>query len=349
MADTLKRCLDDLESRLDEKVETQLYTQWVEFTENQSKSEVFEPRRLQRSVPRVEWPKVLINDTLENTELMALREYKTCSDLLENGEGYLLCVRSNYGTGIISSLFGAELFLLDKELDTLPTVKPLGDNKKIRDLVDKGVPDLDAGFGAKVMDMGRFFRDVAQRYPKIGKFVYQYHPDLQGPMDSADLVWGSDIFLAIYDEPDLLDSFLGLMTDTYIKFMKKWQESFQPAGPYTFHWGFMQKGSLMIREDSCTNLSPDNYARFIKPYDQTLLDIFNGGCLHFCGKGDHMIGQYSSLSGLYGINMTQPEYNDMEVIYKNTVDKGIKLLNFKTDAARLSQEQGRPLRGQVHI
>jgi hypothetical protein len=40
--------------------------------------------------------------------------------------------------------------------------------------------------------------------------------------------------------------------------------------------------------------------------------------------------------------MSQPEYNDMEIIYKNTVDRGIKLLAFnkKTAEAHLSREGG---------
>ena len=35
-----------------------------------------------------------------------------------------------------------------------------------------------------------------------------------------------------------------------------------------------------------------------------------------------------SIPDLTGVNMSQPEYNDMETIYRNTVDKGIPLLAF---------------------
>ena len=68
------------------------------------------------------------------------------------------------------------------------------------------------------------------------------------------------------------------------------------------------------------------------PYDGELLAKY-GGAEHFCGRGDHYIGKLCSLPGLYGVQMSQPHLNDMEIIYKNTVDRGIKLLVFKRDVA----------------
>ena len=35
----------------------------------------------------------------------------------------------------------------------------------------------------------------------------------------------------------------------------------------------------------------------------------------------------SEMSGLHAVNLTQPVFNNMEIIYRNTVDKGIKLIN----------------------
>jgi hypothetical protein len=37
-----------------------------------------------------------------------------------------MAVRANYGTGIIPTLFGAELFVMDEPLNTLQTTRPLG-------------------------------------------------------------------------------------------------------------------------------------------------------------------------------------------------------------------------------
>jgi hypothetical protein len=75
------------------------------------------------------------------------------------------------------------------------------------------------------------------------------------------------------------------------------------------------------------------------PYDKRLLDTFGGGAVHFCGRGDHYIPDLCSLEGVYGINMSQPECNDMETIYRATVDRGIPLLGFSR--ARAEQDKGR--------
>jgi hypothetical protein len=81
------------------------------------------------------------------------------------------------------------------------------------------------------------------------------------------------------------------------------------------------------------NLSPDMYDEFAAPYDGALLKRY-GGAVHFCGRGDHYVKSLCSLEGLYGINMSQPHLNDMEVIYQHSVDQGIKLLAFNKAVAQ---------------
>ena len=83
---------------------------------------------------------------------------------------------------------------------------------------------------------------------------------------------------------------------------------------------------------------------FVRPLDQRLFDEFGGGAIHFCGRGDHFIEAMSEMDGLYGVALSQPEYNNMETIYRHTVDKKIKLLGLAAEAV---QSAGRPLRGQV--
>lgn len=82
--------------------------------------------------------------------------------------------------------------------------------------------------------------------------------------------------------------------------------------------------------------------------DQRLLDEFGGGAIHFCGRGSHYIAHMARLHGLHAIAMSQPEYNDMEAIYQHTVDRGIKLLGLKREAAEQALARGRDLYGQVH-
>jgi hypothetical protein len=196
--------------------------------------------------------------------------------------------------------------------------------------------------------MGRYFVELFANYPNVSKYVHIYHPDLQGPMDICELLWGSDLFIDLIDTPDLVHSLLELITETYIRFMREWEQLVPPRDPYSPHWGMMHRGRIMIRDDSAMNLSPEMFDEFIKPYDQLLLSEFGGGAIHFCGKGDHYIESLAHMTGVYAVNMSQPECNDMERIFRNTIDKGIMLIGLRSDAVEAAISQGRDLRGRVH-
>jgi len=346
----LDRYLRDLEERIDPAVEEDLLSRWVNFTEGNFSGSLFSPKRERPIPPQIEWPEVKVNETLDDFDKMALGQFKACSDLLAAGGGSLLAVRANYGTGIIPSLFGAELFVMEEELDTLPTTRPLkGGKEAIRRLIDRGIPDLEQGLGGKVFEMGRRFCRIGERYPRIGKYVRLYHPDTQGPMDICELLWGSDLFLDVIEEPQLVHRLLELVTETYIAFMKKWEENFPFwEEDYEVHWGLLHGGNIMLRDDSAMNFSPQFFDEFIKPYDERLLREFDGGALHFCGRGDHYIESASTMAGLHAINMSQPDYNDMEPIYSHTVDKGINIVGLSREEALRAVGDGRDLRSLVH-
>jgi uroporphyrinogen-III decarboxylase len=130
--------------------------------------------------------------------------------------------------------------------------------------------------------------------------------------------------------------------------MRHWDEIVTPLGDCAVHWSMLHRGRIMVRNDASTNLSPAMYEEFARPCDQRLLAELGGGGIHFCGRGDHLIAQFSQLSGLYAINTTQPALNDVETIFAVTVDQRINLLGFERDIAEQALQRGRPLRGRVH-
>jgi hypothetical protein len=343
----LEKYLQDLEDRIDERTEEELLTSWKEFAENRFRGEVFVPARRKASHPKVAWPKVPINDALEDYDLMALAQFAECSETLEKAAGSVLMVRSNYGTSILPSLFGVRLFIMERDLDTLPTSTPLNDLGAIRCLIERGVPGLRQGLGARTFEMGERFAAIMARYPRIGKYARVYHPDLQGAMDVCEVIWGSRLFTDIIEYPDLVKSFLELICATYVAFLREWYRILPSGDGYGFHWGLLHKGRIMLRTDSAMNFSPRMFDEFIRPFEQRLLDAFGGGGVHFCGHGDHYIESLSAMRGLSSVAMTQPNLNNMELIYRNTVDKGIKLLSFDPDWAAKALASGRKLRGQV--
>lgn len=337
--------LDDLERRMDPATETSLYDEWRSFAlGNPDHTEPFSPRRCSRRATGTPWPTVTINQAQREPEAMLLQQFGECARSIDAANGNLPCVRANYGTGILPSLFGAELFVMDEALNTLQTTRPLGRDALIAWL-DRGEPDLRDGLGGAVFDMGERFMAILAGRPTLRQYTHVYHPDLQGPMDVCEMLWGADLFLALVDEPALVHAVLDLITRTYERFMRDWLNLVPPSvDGLAVHWGMLHRGTLMLRDDSAMNLSPDMYTEFVKPYDQRLLDAFGGGAMHFCGRGDHYITDAATMRGLYAVNMTQPQYNRLEVIFDETIGKGVSLLQLSRSVSdTLSGHPGRRL------
>ncbi len=339
--------LEDIEKRISPEAEERLDALWLEFLQGRFRGDIFRPRRGCVTEPGTPLSPVNINDAVADYEAMLVSELQTVSRALSTG-GLNLAVRANYGTAILSSLFGAELFEMPRETNTLPTSRAFKDTESIRRLAAAGPPDLDAGLGKKVFRCGELFREIGERYPKIGRYVAVYHPDLQGPLDICELMWGGGMFYAMYDEPELVHAVLSLITDAYIRFMDKWFRLFPCGTEMNAHWvSLRHRGRITLRSDSAMNLSPELYREFAVPYDRLLLERFGGGIMHFCGRGDHYIEMLCSQPGLTGVNLTQPHLNDMEKVYRNTVDKGIPLLGFSPERAR--EDAGRGFRHLVQV
>ena len=341
------RLLDDIERRIDEETEEEFADSWRRFLEGKFEGEYFSPCRKTVSESTLDIPPVGINDAIGDYDLMLRHQMQGVSYALSKPD-LNLAIRANYGTGIMSSLFGAEIYIMPEKMNILPTTRPLAETEVMRGLLDKGVPSLENGFGKDVFFFGEFVREVFSHYPKIAKYVTVYHPDSQWPLDIAELLWGCEMFYAMYDKPDLVQDVMRLITDTYIAFMDKWYGLYPLCTDINPHWAkIWHRGGILLRDDSAMNLSPDAYREFAAPYDQELLRRFCGGAIHFCGKGDHYIHMISEFEGLYGVNMSQPQYNDMETIFRHTVDKGIFLHDLRPAYAEAGVKRG--LRGRVSI
>ena len=234
---------------------------------------------------------------------------------------------------------------MDRKYATHPTTRSLGDTERMHALADAGMPDLHTGFGKDVFAFGELCRETFRAYPKTERYVKLYHPDIQGPLDICELLWGGEMFYEMYDDPDFVHEMLSLITETYGAFLDKWYEIVPKnteMNPHWTDWAYLwHRGAIVLRCDSVVNVSPEFYKAFSVPYDSRLLERFGGGCIHFCGRGDHYIDVLTEMNGVFGINLSQPHLNDMEKIFRHTVDKGINVLAFnKAWAEKLKNREG---------
>ena len=322
MTNALKRCLDDIEARLNPDAEEEILGGWKDWAEHKIGSDKL-PGLRPKSESVLEWQHININDALNDYEKMAIRELEGVHHRLSTGSNFPLRVRCNYGVATVATAFGCGLFEMPRQTDTLPNAIKLGGDACLA-LVDAPLPDENAGNFERVWLMGKLYREIADSYPKIGRYVHVEQPDLQGPMDNMELLWGSELFYALVDEPKAVHALLNKITAFISRQMNKWLELFPENRGTASYFRHSARGSLTIRNDSAMNLSPATFEQFIAPYDQRLLNEF-GGIIHFCGRGDHFVPLLARYDNITGVNMSQPHLNDMDKVFANTIDKGIHL------------------------
>jgi hypothetical protein len=246
-------------------------------------------------------------------------------------------------------MYGAEIFIMPRETNTLPGARTLpGGMDDVKRILDRRETDFSRALAGRVFDFAERWAGLSRPYEAVRRYVYLYNPDLQGPLPLAELLWGSDLYLDIFDEPDTVHAALVFFADVIIAFLKKFHALYPPFdGEHGVEWGLLHRGAVIVRNDAAMNISGDMYREFVRPEDQRIIDAFGGG-VHFCGKGDHYIEAVSEIRGLSVINMSQPECNDMEIIYRNTIDRGIVIIGLPSAAVKQAVASGRELRGRVH-
>ncbi len=260
--------------------------------------------------PDQDWPLYPYNDTFVDQAKMLLDQLRAPFFHNQLRDYHPMNIRSNYGTVILPSVFGLGYQLTET---SLPWVHHLENRDQVLALIDRGVPDLKNGLGGRCFETAAFFRESLAPYPHLSKAISIYHPDLQGPFDVSHLIWGPDIFYGLYDCPDVVHNLVALVVETYRRWMQAWKEFIGEGNDFTTQWNFYMKGGIMLRDDTAVTMSTQHYEEFVMPYDQQLLDEF-GGCIHFCGKAKAFIGPMTASRGLYGINMSQPELNDVPAV-----------------------------------
>jgi uroporphyrinogen-III decarboxylase len=152
--------------------------------------------------------------------------------------------------------------------------------------------------------------------------------DVQGPFDNASIIWGSDIFLAIYDEPDKVRSLMALVTDTIAAVIREHRRiDGCPLDEQDGALNFL--GGACIRDDSSINLSGPQYDEFCKPCDAELLGEF-GGWIHFCGRAHQWWPRMLDMRGLKGINPYQGEFYDLYDLFARCEPAGVAVVQWTT-------------------
>ena len=294
MLDELKRVLEHIEETIDVddiRRREQKLIKALKFEELSSPAgKVHYP---------VQYKRFSMEEIHESIEKMAYNEFVGIVDSIELSNGAIPMIRANYGVGILPSAFGLKNRIVD---GNMPWVDPVG-IEGAKKILEKGVPDFTDEMSQRVFDTYAYYNEILKDYPKTREGIMIYQPDYQGPFDVTDLIWGTDIFMDMYDEPELIHELIALVVNAYEVGMKKLQPYLKDkVDGFIGQWQTLFPGNILLRNDSAVNISGSMYNEFVRPYDDDLLERFGGGSMHFCGRADQWIFEMAKSDKILGTN-----------------------------------------------
>ena len=250
-----------------------------------------------------------------------------------------LAIRNDHGTIQIASILGGAWEMHE---NNYPWVKSLGSSEAIRALVEED-RDIDFSCGVQPQSMRtlEFYNEKLSGYPKCKEAIQISLPDLQGPVDTADILWGTEIFLMILQEPQLVTAIMDKIVRTMLAvadhYRKLTYDRLYPVAN-TQH-GYNIPGRLLIRNDSAIMVSPDTYHQVIAPQDARLLKEVGGGSIHFCGNGQHLVEPMLEIPDLRGLDFGQAGMINVKKIYEIARQQKVALTCLKPSRDDLTSGQ----------
>jgi len=236
----------------------------------------------------------------------------------------LFSLRPEYGVVNIPELFGIPSVVSDEGRSM---TEGLHDTALVRELVRNVRPDFRCSHARKVLDFYQYAEEALRPYEKLSSSVHFVLPDTQGPFDLACLIWGTDIFVAMHDEPELVSSLIRLMTDTYIEYNKTVKTVIGEAPNSAYHIAGLKlvQGGVRICDDSATLVSADFYRDLIMRENERAFAPFGGGWLHYCGNGNHLQSIMQQMRGVHAMHLGNPDMHDLLEIGKGLIKNKVTL------------------------
>ncbi len=149
----------------------------------------------------------------------------------------------------------------------------------------------------------------------IDGYVPPRVPDMQGPLNTASMMWRQeDFILAMYDNPKEVHHLLSLVTDYIISVFRYFRDSFADAELVAWPPVHMpQQYGVGIIEDFTDLLSPDLYREFGLPYVNRIADEFGGVFVHCCARFKHHWDTFAEIHNLRGLDTMYPYTNPAEI------------------------------------
>ena len=166
-----------------------------------------------------------------------------------------------------------------------------------------------------VQEIGRMIRFLVDATE--GKLPLEL-PFLSEPLLAAVDLFGEDFIVTLVTDPDLARHVLRVCTDTTMGLFKVMREAADGATIQTF--GAQTHIPLppgYYNLFGCTThlISGDTYDQVVRPYDEELLDFFEGGGMHLCGRHTQHIGALRRMRRLNGVEINDDAAIDLKAYF----------------------------------
>ncbi len=218
---------------------------------------------------------------------------------------YVPTLCPSLGVVAIPSAFGCPVVWSD---DTFPAVKPVvgEDPERVFDLPRPAVTD---GLLGRILDYTAFFREKTGLPIRV--------TDVQGPLDSAALVFGhAEFLLAMRTAPRAVEHLLDLVTDLTIDFVRAQREAAGDFVPSLFQPWMPDGHGVSLSNDDGVMISADFHDRFCVPRLNRISRAFGGVYLHSCGDWEHLLPSLENVEGLRGL-----EFGAGETLFGAVADR----------------------------
>lgn len=240
------------------------------------------------------------------------------------GDDLPATVRANFGTVLIASMFGAPV---EQREDNPPWIvhRP-GHDISLEQIANTDPADFSQGWIPRAAERMQAYHEAFAHFPELQASVRIVLPDLQGPFDNLELIHGSEAFLRLVADPNLVDAALRNLATAQIGLVQYFgQWTTEPDAGFSHQHGFPLAGNVLLRNDSCIMVSPEMYRHQIAPHDERVLRECGGGGIHSCGTISHLVEEFLALPSLRTIDFGQSEMNDVESIYARAASRKIPL------------------------
>ena len=321
--DRIEQILEDIEKKLDPAEQEQIRRHLINTCEWQDIDRPPVQVSIQKDFQNNgEYP---VEDAIKNPAKMLVNELlngqTSVTGWLQTKDDSPLQVRPDFGIGLVASVFGAEPRVVE---NNPPWIRPLFDDdieNRMENMLDSFEPgrSIEQSWIPRVKETLDFYHSILQKYPAVSASIAVIMPDLQGPFDTAAMLWGSSIFRAIYDNPRLIEKLLKAVSVVMLhvyELLRPLVGSELLSGGFSHQHGSIICGNLLLRCDSNLLMSAEMYKRHVLPHDIHVLKHVGSGSYHSCGRWEHNIPALVKAQEIGSLDFgAQSTMNNIDRIY----------------------------------